>query len=95
MSKFITPTIKMVSCFSLSYILTTCSYSLPVLNDITLSLFILARFNGMLACKDSYYVVVLEDTSCSQVIGAATLAVEQKFIRNCSSVSVKRQFTFI
>lgn len=44
-----------------------------------------ARFNNMLACKDSYYIVVLEDTSCNQIIGCATLAVEQKFIRHCSS----------
>ena len=46
-----------------------------------------ARFHSMLACKNSYYIVVLEDTDTHRVIGSATLAVEQKFIRGCSSVS--------
>ncbi|XP_045184782.1 glucosamine 6-phosphate N-acetyltransferase-like isoform X2 [Mercenaria mercenaria] len=44
-----------------------------------------ARFNSMLGCKNGYYTVVIEDTTCGQVIGAATLAVEQKFIHECSS----------
>ena len=41
------------------------------------SLSIPARFNAMQACPNSYFVVVIEDTSVGEVVGSATLAVEQ------------------
>jgi len=41
----------------------------------------------MKSCLDTYYVMVVEDKSRSQIIGTATLVVEQKFIRSASSVS--------
>jgi len=40
----------------------------------------------MADCKNSYYIVVIEDTNTNLVIGSATLAVEQKFIHECSTV---------
>jgi len=39
------------------------------------------RFREMQAAKDVYYVVVIEDTKKSKIIGTATLLVEKKFIR--------------
>lgn len=33
-------------------------------------------------CRDSYYVVVVEDLNKSRIAGSATLVVEQKFIHN-------------
>ena len=41
------------------------------------NLSISARFNAMQACPNSYFVVVIEDTSIGEVVGSATLAVEQ------------------
>ena len=46
-----------------------------------------ARFNAMQACPNSYFVIVIEDTSTGELIGSATLAVEQKFIRGTKCVS--------
>ena len=51
------------------------------------SLSISARFNAMQACPNSYFVVVIEDTLVGEVVGSATLAVEQKFIRRTKCVS--------
>jgi len=34
----------------------------------------------------TYYVTVIEDTTTGQVIGSATLVVEQKFIHDCAKV---------
>ena len=45
------------------------------------------RFHEMKQCPGSYFVVVIEDIQKSQVIGAATLIVEQKFIHNAACVS--------
>merc|ERR1712223_2299216 len=45
-----------------------------------------ARFQAMKSCKDTYYVVVIEDVNLARVIGAATLVVEKKFIHSCGSV---------
>ncbi|XP_059475654.1 probable glucosamine 6-phosphate N-acetyltransferase isoform X2 [Neocloeon triangulifer] len=42
----------------------------------------LDRFASMKRCANTYYVTVIEDTELGKVIGAATLVVEQKFIRN-------------
>ena len=53
------------------------------------SLSIPARFNAMQACPNSYFVVVIEDTSVGEVVGSATLAVEQKFIRGTKCVSLQ------
>jgi len=39
----------------------------------------------MKACPGTYYVLVLEDLNTSEVIGAATLVVEQKFIHTCGT----------
>jgi len=41
----------------------------------------------MKQCPGTYLVVVIEDIEKSQVIGAATLIVEQKFIHNAANVS--------
>ncbi|CAH1792234.1 unnamed protein product [Owenia fusiformis] len=43
-----------------------------------------SRFDSMKACKDTYYILVLEDICTSQVIGAASLIVEQKFIHSAA-----------
>jgi len=45
------------------------------------------RFYAMKQCPGTYFVVVIEDVEKSQVVGAATLIVEQKFIHNAASVS--------
>ena len=44
------------------------------------------RFMAMKACKDSYYIIIVEDTSVGQVIASGTLAIEQKFIHTASKV---------
>ena len=38
-------------------------------------------------CQGTYYTTVIEDTETSQIIGAATLIVERKFIHECATVS--------
>nr|AQZ26759.1 glucosamine-6-phosphate-N-acetyltransferase [Tigriopus japonicus] len=48
----------------------------------------LKRFNSMKGCKGTYYVTVIEDTSTHEIIGAATLVVEQKFIRGCAKKGI-------
>lgn len=40
----------------------------------------------MKSCPSTYYVTVIEDTETGKIIGAATLFVEMKFIRNCATV---------
>lgn len=45
-----------------------------------------ARFSQMKASGD-YYVTVIEDTRKNQIIGAASLIIERKFIHNCAVVS--------
>merc|ERR1739838_857150 len=37
-------------------------------------------------CKETYYIVVIEDVTVGRVIGAATLVAEKKFIHNCGMV---------
>lgn len=43
------------------------------------------RFQQMKACPDSYYIVVIEDTTVGQIIGSATLVREQKFIHQATA----------
>lgn len=45
-----------------------------------------SRFDEMKACKDTYFVVVIEDTVLNKIIGASTLVVEKKFIHDCGKV---------
>nr|CAG4648311.1 EOG090X0FKI [Moina brachiata] len=44
----------------------------------------LDQFNNMKSCEDTYYCTVIVDTIKDRVVGAATLLLERKFIRNCS-----------
>lgn len=45
-----------------------------------------ARFSQMKASGD-YFVTVVEDTRKNEIIGAASLIIERKFIHNCAVVS--------
>ncbi len=47
---------------------------------------LLERFSAMKNSNGTYYTTVIEDIEKGQVIGAATLAVEKKFIHNCATV---------
>lgn len=44
-----------------------------------------AKFEKMRACPNTFYIVVLEDTSSNQVIGSASLIIEHKFIHQCAT----------
>jgi len=46
---------------------------------------VLARFSQMKASGD-YFVTVIEDTRKNEIIGAASLVIERKFIHNCAVV---------
>ena len=37
-------------------------------------------------CKDTYFVVVIEDISKGKIIGAATLLIEKKFLHDAGKV---------
>lgn len=50
------------------------------------NLLFLARFSQMKASGD-YFVTVIEDTRKNEIIGAASLIIERKFIHNCAIVS--------
>lgn len=41
-------------------------------------------YTTMKACPNTYYVTVIEDTLTNQIVGSATLVVEQKFIHECA-----------
>ena len=45
-----------------------------------------ARWHQMRDCNSTYYVIVLEDSALGQVVGAATLVQERKFIHSCGNV---------
>ncbi|XP_069681928.1 probable glucosamine 6-phosphate N-acetyltransferase isoform X2 [Periplaneta americana] len=42
------------------------------------------RYLAMKACPNTYYVTVIEDLEKNQIVGSATLVVEQKFIHECA-----------
>ncbi len=42
----------------------------------------------MKSCPDTYYITVLHDVSTDEVIGTATLVMEQKFIHSAGLVSI-------
>jgi len=42
------------------------------------------RYTTMKACPNTYYITVIEDTLTGQIVGSATLVVEQKFIHECA-----------
>lgn len=52
--------------------------------------FTVDQFNNMKSCEDTYYCTVIVDTIKDRVVGAATLLLERKFIRNCSKVKSSR-----
>lgn len=58
------------------------------ISSITLIYFFVfsARFSQMKASGD-YFVTVIEDTRKNEIIGAASLVIERKFIHNCAIVS--------
>lgn len=41
----------------------------------------------MKACKDCYYIVVIEDILTKKIVGSGTLAVELKYIHRAALVS--------
>ncbi len=43
------------------------------------------RFSAMRACNGTYYVTVIEDVTTHEIVGAATLVYERKFIRECAT----------
>ncbi|KAK2139481.1 hypothetical protein NP493_82g03035 [Ridgeia piscesae] len=43
------------------------------------------RFSAMKQCRDTYYILVVEDTGTKELIGCATLLVEQKFIHSAGT----------
>ena len=53
--------------------------------------FLLAKFNQMRNCPNTYYITVIVDTELDLVIGAGTIVIEQKFIHDCGVVSAKKR----
>ncbi|KAG5452781.1 putative glucosamine 6-phosphate N-acetyltransferase [Clonorchis sinensis] len=43
-----------------------------------------ANFNRMCVCPDTYFIVVVEDSASAELMAAATLFVEMKFIHSCT-----------
>ena len=50
--------------------------------------YFIAAFQKMKSAPDTYYVTVIEDVNTGDVIGTATLLLEQKIIRGCGKVGV-------
>ncbi len=49
----------------------------------------------MKSANSTYYVTVIEDTETNQIIGAASLIFERKFIRECAAVSDLTNYSII
>lgn len=45
------------------------------------------RFQSMVRCPNTYYITVVEDVTTGQIVGSASLVLEQKFIHKCALVS--------
>ncbi|KAI9190175.1 Glucosamine-phosphate N-acetyltransferase-like protein [Blastocladiella emersonii ATCC 22665] len=58
---------------------------LTVVGDITKEQFA-ERYAYLEKHNDTYYSLVIEDQNAGRVVGAGTLMVERKFIRNCGKV---------
>ncbi|TGZ73440.1 hypothetical protein CRM22_001513 [Opisthorchis felineus] len=43
-----------------------------------------ANFDRMCVCPDTYFIVVVEDSASAELMAAATLFVEMKFIHSCT-----------
>lgn len=56
---------------------------LTVIGDVDKETFT-KRFNKMKECKNTYYIAVIEDKKLGQLVGTATLVIEQKFIHSAS-----------
>ena len=56
--------------------------------------FIIAKFNKMKSCPNTYFITVIVDTELDLVIGAGTIIVEQKFIHGCGEVISKYLISF-
>ncbi|KAI1185996.1 glucosamine 6-phosphate N-acetyltransferase [Nemania serpens] len=61
-----------------------CLRVLTTVGDISMEAFA-ERYNWMLS-QDTYYVLVIEDTSTGKVVGTGNLLVERKFIHNLGLV---------
>ncbi|XP_077994172.1 glucosamine 6-phosphate N-acetyltransferase-like [Glandiceps talaboti] len=64
---------------------------LTVVGDVSREQF-LARYNQMKACPDTYYIVVIEDTSTGKIVGTGSVIKEQKFIRACGARGKMEEF---
>uniref|UniRef100_A0A183AIN4 Glucosamine 6-phosphate N-acetyltransferase n=1 Tax=Echinostoma caproni TaxID=27848 RepID=A0A183AIN4_9TREM len=42
------------------------------------------KFARMMACPETYFILVIEDVATKSIVASATLLVEQKFIHECS-----------
>ncbi|XP_054257662.1 glucosamine 6-phosphate N-acetyltransferase isoform X2 [Macrosteles quadrilineatus] len=42
------------------------------------------RFQSMVRCPNTYYITVVEDVTTCQIVGSASLVLEQKFIHKCA-----------
>ena len=57
--------------------------------------FNIERFMEMKSCKNSYYIVVIEDVSTKKIVGSGTLAVELKYIHRAALVNVFMSTTMV
>jgi len=56
---------------------------LTELGDVSREQF-LDAFQKMKACKNTYFVTLIEDTTTNEIVGSATLLLEQKIIHSCA-----------
>ncbi|KAJ1502975.1 Glucosamine-phosphate N-acetyltransferase-like protein [Coelomomyces lativittatus] len=57
-----------------------CLSDLTVVVDVTKDQF-KSRFHELLQTQNTYYIIVIEDTARSRIVGSGTIFVERKFIR--------------